>query len=111
MASMSRVELPWPRVTTEAQVEEFLRTGVVVVPGILDEEELRAARAGLHVRTPLACCLPPRVALLALPPVACLCSGPRAATVEYATARLRALPVREAPQSQTSHRRRCGAAG
>ncbi|TYZ58758.1 hypothetical protein PybrP1_011552 [[Pythium] brassicae (nom. inval.)] len=37
-----------PRVLSQAQIDEFMREGVLVVPNVLSPAEVAAARAGLH---------------------------------------------------------------
>lgn len=43
-----REGLPWAPILSREEVERFLRDGVLVVPGVLSAEELRAAVAGLR---------------------------------------------------------------
>lgn len=37
-----------PRVLTQAQIDEFMHEGVLVVPNVLSSAEVATARAGLH---------------------------------------------------------------
>lgn len=36
------------RLLTQAQIDEFMRNGVVVIPDVLSPEEVETARSGLH---------------------------------------------------------------